>query len=55
MDDVLAAEALAKPQYVSVAHPDTLEELDGELEHALVSMAVYVGETRLIDNVVIGM
>ncbi|MEJ2011075.1 MAG: pantoate--beta-alanine ligase [Anaerolineales bacterium] len=51
---VLDAEALAQPQYVSVADPDTLEELQGEVRHALLSMAVYVGKTRLIDNAVIG-
>ena len=51
---VLAAEPLARPDYVSVAHPETLAEL-AEVDHrALLSMAVFVGEVRLIDNMVIG-
>jgi pantoate--beta-alanine ligase len=51
---VLDSEPLARPQYVSVADPDTLEELRGEVKRALLSMAVYVGKTRLIDNAVVG-
>ena len=45
---------LARLQYVSCADPGTLEELQGSVLHALLSMAVFVGETRLIDNLVIG-
>lgn len=51
---VLDAEPLAEVQYVSVADPGTLRELEGEVDRALLSMAVYVGETRLIDNLVLG-
>lgn len=47
---VLAEEPLAKVQYVSVADPETLSELEGTMEKALISMAVYFGKTRLIDN-----
>jgi pantoate--beta-alanine ligase len=54
MSEVLSTEPLAQPQYVSVADPDTLEELNGPVERALLSMAVFVGKTRLIDNVVVG-
>ena len=39
--------------YVSVADPDTLEELDVVTGGALVSLAVRFGATRLIDNVVL--
>ncbi len=49
----LAAEPLVKVQYVSCAHPDTLQELDGAVEHALLSLAVTIGKTRLIDNVIV--
>jgi len=52
---VIQDEPLARAQYVSVADPDTLEEVQGEIQHALLSMAVYVGETRLIDNVIVGL
>ncbi|MEJ2607579.1 MAG: pantoate--beta-alanine ligase [Anaerolineales bacterium] len=54
MSAVLAGEPLAQVQYVSVADPETLEELSGEIERALLSMAVFIGETRLIDNLVVG-
>jgi pantoate--beta-alanine ligase len=53
MKDVLAREPLAQMQYVSCADYDTLEELDTVTGKALLSMAVFVGKTRLIDNVVL--
>jgi len=54
MMEVLSKEPLAEIQYVSVADLETLEELEGELREALLSMAVKIGTTRLIDNVVLG-
>jgi len=51
---VIQDEPLARVQYVSVADPDTLEEAQGEIQNALLSMAVYFGDTRLIDNVMLG-
>ncbi len=51
--ETLAAEPLAKVQYVSCAHPETLQELEGRVDHALISLAVFIGKTRLIDNVVV--
>lgn len=51
--EMIAAEPLAKLQYVSCAHPQTLEELDKVSGRALLSMAVYVGATRLIDNLIL--
>ncbi|NMC77779.1 MAG: pantoate--beta-alanine ligase [Chloroflexi bacterium] len=53
MLSVLSQEPLARVQYVSCAHPDTLQELEGNTERALLSMAVYVGKTRLIDNILL--
>ena len=50
---VLRDEPLVKVQYVSVADPDTLDELSGEVTRALLSMAVTIGETRLIDNMLL--
>jgi pantoate--beta-alanine ligase len=53
--ETINAEPLARLQYVSCAHPDTLQELEGPITgRALLSMAVFLGKTRLIDNVVIG-
>ncbi|MEX0762854.1 MAG: pantoate--beta-alanine ligase [Dehalococcoidia bacterium] len=50
MHDALASEPLAKPDYVSVADPETLQELDLADGSALASLAVRVGPARLIDN-----
>ncbi len=53
MLDTLATEPLAEAQYVSCADPLTLEEIERVENGALLSMAVYVGKTRLIDNLVL--
>jgi pantoate--beta-alanine ligase len=50
MRRVLASEPLARPEYVSVAHGTTLEELETLDGPAIFSMAVRFGSTRLIDN-----
>jgi pantoate--beta-alanine ligase len=47
---LIKKEPLARIDYVSIADPGTLEELSHIKGPALVSMAVYVGKTRLIDN-----
>ena len=54
MTSIINAEPLARLHYVSCAHPDTLDELHGPVTRALLSLAVFVGKTRLIDNIVIG-
>ena len=54
MKDVLASESLAEPQYISCADYDLLEELDVIRGKTLLSMAVFIGKTRLIDNFVLG-
>ena len=54
MAEVIASEPLAKMQYVSVADYDTLEELETVTGKTLLSMAVFMGKTRLIDNFVLG-
>lgn len=49
------AEPLARLQYASCADPHTLQELQDLIPaSALLSMAVYVGKTRLIDNMLLG-
>jgi pantoate--beta-alanine ligase len=54
MRTTLAAEPLAQPDYVSLADPVTLRELDTPAETALASLAVRIGRTRLIDNALLG-
>ena len=41
-------------EYVSVADPITLDELERPSDRAVVSVAARVGKTRLIDNVLLG-
>lgn len=50
---ILHGEPLARVQYVSCADPTTLQELDRIEHQALLSMAVYIGKTRLIDNLLL--
>jgi pantoate--beta-alanine ligase len=51
---LIEKEPLARIDYVSISDPRTLEELSQIKGAALVSMAVYVGKTRLIDNLTLG-
>jgi pantoate--beta-alanine ligase len=51
--ETLSSEPLVKVQYVSCANPETLHELEGHVDQALISLAVYIGKTRLIDNVLV--
>jgi len=53
MKGTLASEPLAQMQYVSCADYDTLQELETVKGKALLSMAVFMGKTRLIDNFVL--
>jgi len=46
-------ESLTDLVYVSCADPESLEELEGEVERCLLSLAVFVGKTRLIDNLLL--
>lgn len=52
--DIILAEPLARLQYVSCADNDMLTELESIHVKALLSMAVFFGKTRLIDNLVLG-
>jgi len=51
---IINAEPLACLQYVSCADNDTLVELESLTGRTLLSMAVFLGRTRLIDNLVLG-
>jgi pantoate--beta-alanine ligase len=54
MREIIANEPLAALDYVSVANPQTLDELDVVTGPALALVAVRIGKTRLIDNMTIG-
>jgi pantoate--beta-alanine ligase len=53
MREMLDAEPRAQIQYVSCADYDTLEELEFIKRKTLLSMAVMLGKTRLIDNFIL--
>ncbi len=50
---VIEKEPLAETDYVSITDPETLDELNEVKSPALVSLAVKIGSTRLIDNVML--
>jgi len=50
---IIEAEPLARLEYISCADPQTLHELDRVEERTLLSMAVWIGKTRLIDNIIL--
>jgi len=53
--DAIEKEPLARIDYVSVNDAETLEELNKlDDRPALISLAVFIGKTRLIDNIVLG-
>jgi pantoate--beta-alanine ligase len=54
MRELIDDEELARIDYVSVADPETLQEVDRIHGPVLVSLAVRIGKTRLIDNVTLG-
>lgn len=47
----IESEPLAKIDYVEIVNPDTMENIDTIEDLALIATAVYIGKTRLIDNV----
>jgi pantoate--beta-alanine ligase len=53
MKSILDSEPLADTQYISTADPETLEELENIDKEVLLSLAVRIGKTRLIDNFII--
>jgi pantoate--beta-alanine ligase len=54
MRELIQKQPLAEIDYISIADAETLDELDEVKPPALVSLAVKIGKTRLIDNVVVG-
>jgi pantoate--beta-alanine ligase len=49
----IGAQPLARVEYVTLADPDTLEEVIEVRGPTLLALAVYVGKTRLIDNCIL--
>ena len=51
MLEVIQPQNLARVDYISIAHPETLEELETIEDRALLSLAVFIENVRLIDNI----
>jgi len=54
MKALIATEPLARLDYVEIVNPWTLAPLDEINREGLIAMALFVGETRLIDNTLVG-
>ncbi len=52
--DLIKKEPLAGIDYVAVVNPETLEKVEDIKGEVLITLAVRIGETRLIDNMRIG-
>ncbi len=54
MRDMIEAVPSAKIDYISIVDADTLDDLDVAEGKILIALAVFIGKTRLIDNIVLG-
>jgi pantoate--beta-alanine ligase len=52
-EQVIAEEPGARLDYFAIVNPDTLDSMTDTSKGALVAVAVYVGTTRLIDNILL--
>ena len=50
MQDIIGNYSLAKIDYISIANPSTLTEINNLSESVLISLAVFIEDVRLIDN-----
>jgi pantoate--beta-alanine ligase len=51
--DMIQSEPLAHIDYVEIVHAETLEPLETIMDSALLALAVYFDQTRLIDNLLL--
>lgn len=51
--DIICAEPLAAIDYIEIVDADTIEKVEKITGHVLIALAVYIGKTRLIDNILI--
>lgn len=52
MEKMISSKPYTRIQYISIVDPNTLEDLAIIIDKALIALAVYIGKTRLIDNIV---
>jgi pantoate--beta-alanine ligase len=53
MQDLIMQQPSAKIDYISIVNPETLEDVQTIDKQALIALAVYIGKTRLIDNILL--
>jgi len=53
MKEMIAAEPLARIDYIEAVDIDTLEPVKEISERTLIALAVFIGKTRLIDNMIV--
>lgn len=53
MEEIINEKKLVKIDYIKIADPDTLQDLETVEQRAVIAVAAFVGSTRLIDNVLI--
>ncbi len=53
VQDHLKTKKHIRIDYIEIVHPETLESLENIEKHTLITLAAYVGKTRLIDNTII--
>jgi pantoate--beta-alanine ligase len=54
VEGIISTQKLARIQYVALSDPITLQELEVVQDKGLLSLGVYFGKTRLIDNTILG-
>lgn len=52
-ESIIKSEPLARLEYLELRDPDNLDVLEGEIKKGLMALAVWVGNTRLIDNMIL--
>jgi pantoate--beta-alanine ligase len=50
---LIQEEPLARIEYLTICHPKTLQEVEKVKDKTLIALAVWIGKTRLIDNILI--
>ncbi|MCX7918432.1 MAG: pantoate--beta-alanine ligase [bacterium] len=53
MQQLISSQPDARIDYVSIVDPKTLDDVNVITEPVLIAIAVYIGKTRLIDNIII--
>ena len=51
--DMIDFEPLAKIDYISIVDADTLDDVGKLRQNTLIALAVFIGKTRLIDNIIL--